>query len=150
MSKICRPPSAAGKFFTRGQVPRELLPFLNCRPQFQGGGTHFTLGSVHFWPFSLRELQGGVKNFFSGTAAPPSKGGLPHPIISFRESTKKTFFTKGCTPSPSLPIYDAYLRMEHYSWFLLWPIQVWLSDWNKGVKWIFHFCSNWKHKEELW
>ena len=47
--KICRPPSAAGKFFTWGASSLGTFAiFKLLAPILEGGGTYFTLGRVHF------------------------------------------------------------------------------------------------------
>ena len=78
-------------------------------PILEGGGTHFTLGSVHFWPFLLRELQGGVKKF--SAALPRRHPRVASPPYFFTSGVnRKKFFTQGCTPPlpTPLPMYDRY------------------------------------------
>ena len=98
MSKICRPPSAAGKFFTWGASSLGTFAiFKLSAPILEGGGTHFTLGSVHFSPFLLRELQGRVKKFSAALPRRHPREAAP-PYFFTSGVDQKNFFTQGCTP----------------------------------------------------
>ena len=97
MSKICRPPSAAGKFFTWGASSLGTFAiFKLSAPILEGGGTHFTLGSVHFSPFLLRELQGRVKKFSAALPRRHPREAAP-PYFFTSGVDQKNFFTQGCT-----------------------------------------------------
>ena len=103
MWKICRPPSAARIFFTLGASSLGTFAiFKLLAPILEGGGTHFTLGSVHFWPFLLRELQGGVKKF---SAALPRRHPreAPPTLFFYFGSRPKKFFYPGVHPTPLPP-----------------------------------------------
>ena len=100
MLKICRPPSAAGKFFTWGASSLGTFAiFKLSAPILEGGGTHFTLGSVHFSPFLLRELQGRVKKFSAALPRRHPREAAP-PYFFTSGVDQKNFFTQGCTPPP--------------------------------------------------
>ena len=112
MSKICRPPSAAGKFFTWGASSLGTFAiFKLSAPILEGGGTHFTLGSVHFWPFLLRELQGGVKKF---SAALPRRHPrvAPPTLFFYFGSRPKNFFYPGVHPIAHVWSASKYLAAK--------------------------------------
>ena len=114
MSKICRPPSAAGKFFTWGASSLGTFAiFKLSAPILEGGGTHFTLGSVHFSPFLLRELQGRVKKFSAALPRRHPREAAP-PYFFTSGVDQKKFFTQGCTPPlpPPLPMYDENIHHQ--------------------------------------
>ena len=119
MSKICRPPSAAGKFFTWGASSLGTFAiFKLSAPILEGGGTHFTLGSVHFSPFLLRELQGRVKKFSAALPRRHPREAAP-PYFFTSGVDQKNFFTQGCTPPlpTPLPMYglDIVIPFLYYS-----------------------------------
>ena len=111
MSKICWPPLAAGKFFTWGASSLGTFAiFKLSAPILEGGGTHFTLGSVHFSPFLLRELQGRVKKFSAALPRRHPREAAP-PYFFTSGVDQKNFFTQGCTP-PLPPLCPCMMRID--------------------------------------
>ena len=91
-------------FSPEGQVPRELLPFLNCRPPIlRGKGPILPWGVSIFDHFYFRSCRVGSKYFWGHCRAAISEK-LPHPIFVLRESTKK-FFYPGVHPAAPPPTF---------------------------------------------
>ena len=126
MSKICRPPSAAGKFFTWGASSLGTFAiFKLSAPILEGGGTHFTLGSVHFSPFLLRELQGRVKKFSAALPRRHPREAAP-PYFFTSGVDQKNFFTQGCTPPlpPLCPCMNGIHKRKNRNDSFLYVIDI--------------------------
>ena len=92
-------------FSPEGQVPRELLPFLNCRPPIlRGKGPILPWGVSIFDHFYFGSCRVGSKNFRRRCRA-AILGRLPPPFFFTSGVDQKNFFTQGCTPPlpPSRP-----------------------------------------------
>ena len=108
MSKICWPPSVARKFFTWGASSQGTFAIFKLSAPILGGGRDpFYPGECPFLTIFTSGVAGWGQKNFVGAAAPPSLGGSPHPILSFRESTK---IYPGVHPNPLPPFAHVWSR----------------------------------------